>query len=379
VGELKDLLAGAFEIELLPARHGDAILLTWGAADERHRLLVDGGPARAYARVGERMAEVAAAGSLDLLVLTHVDADHIEGTILLTNDAGVGIGIDEIWFNGPGQLSDELSAAQGEMFAALIGAREIPFNRAFKGRAVRVQDDAPLPSHDLHGLTLTVLGPDGRSLCRLRDAWNNTLEDEALHFASAEEALDALRRRRSLNPDDAYLAAPEELDSAWVTELAGRPVPGDDSVPNASSIVLLAEYGGASVLLAGDATAPELTSGIRRLLAERQLERLDLTAMKVPHHGSVRNVTRDLLALAPAERYLFSSDGSRFGHPDAAGVARVLEYGSPGAELVFNYRTPQTLLWDDEAVLGASAARYPEPGTDGVRLALAPRRYEAAS
>jgi beta-lactamase superfamily II metal-dependent hydrolase len=379
VTALSDLPAGNFEIELLPARHGDAILLTWGPVDDRHHLLVDGGPARGYTQVATKMAEVASAGALDLLVLTHIDADHIEGTILLTNDAGVGIGVDEIWFNGPGQLSDELSAAQGEMFAALVGARDIPLNRAFEGRAVRIHDDEPLPVRDLHGLTLTVLGPDARSLRRLRDAWNPTLDDEGLRFATPEEALAALRRRRSLNPDDAYLAAPEEPEPSWVSELAGKPAPLDDSVPNASSIVLLAEYAGASVLLAGDATAPELTAGVRRLLAERELDHLDLTALKVPHHGSVRNVTQGLLALIPADHYLFSSDGSRFGHPDAAGVARVLEYGRPEAELVFNYRTPQTLLWDDEAVLAGSTVRYPEPGGHGVRVSLSPRPVQELS
>jgi hypothetical protein len=28
-------------------------------------------------------------------VLTHIDADHIEGTLLLTNDAGLDVGICE--------------------------------------------------------------------------------------------------------------------------------------------------------------------------------------------------------------------------------------------------------------------------------------------
>jgi beta-lactamase superfamily II metal-dependent hydrolase len=377
---MRDLPTSGLEIELLPARHGDAILLTWGPDDDRHRLLVDGGPARAYTQVATRMSEIASTAALDLVVLTHIDADHIEGAILLVNDAGVGIGIDEIWFNGPGQLSDELGAAQGEMFAALVGAREIPLNHAFDGRAVRVHDDSPLPSRHIHGLTLTVIGPDARSLRRLRDAWNPTLDDEGLLFATPEAALEALRRRRSLNPEDSYLAAPEEPDAEWVTELAGKPAPLDDSVPNASSIVMLAEYAGASVLLVGDATAPELTAGVRRLLAERGHDRLELSALKVPHHGSVRNVTRDLLALVPADHYLFSSDGSRFGHPDAAGVARVLEYGRPGSELVFNYRSPQTLLWDDEAVLAGSTVRFPEPGTAGVRVELSrPGETMAAS
>ncbi|MGC4110422.1 MAG: MBL fold metallo-hydrolase [Nocardioides sp.] len=369
---MHDQTPDALEIELLPARHGDAVLLTWGPEGDRHRLLVDGGPARAYTEVGARLKEVAGQGDLELLVLTHIDADHIEGTILLTNDADVGIGIGEIWFNGPGQLSHELSAAQGEMFAALVGARAIPFNTSFDGRAVRVPEQGPLPCRKIHGLTLTVLGPDVASLRRLRDSWNSTLDDEGLIFDSPEAALAELRRRRSLTPDDPYMGAPDDRDATWVSELASAYAQPDDSVPNASSIALLAEYAGASVLLTGDATLPALTAGLQRLLDERCLKRLELSALKMPHHGSVRNVSLDLLRMAPARAYLFSSNGSGFGHPDQAGVARVLTHGAQGAELVFNYRSPQTLFWNDEKLLSGRHVRYPAPGAEGIRWPLPP-------
>ncbi len=356
-------------IELLPAKNGDAVLLTWGPQERRHRLLVDGGPARAYTAMSTRLAAALDGAPLDLLVLTHIDADHIEGTMLLTNDAGLAIDIGEIWFNGPAQISDELSAAQGEMFAALIAARAVPLNAAFDGAAVHVPDEGCLPTHDLQGLRLTVLAPDARALRRLRDRWNPALEEAGLLFDSPEEALSQLRRRPSLIPDDNYLLGPPETGGlAWVAETARATAQPDDSVPNASSIALLAEFAGVSVLLAGDATSEALEAGIRRLLEERGLDRLELTAFKLPHHGSVRNVTRELLELAPAEHYLFSSDSSRFGHPDAGGVARVLCYGRSDTELVFNYRTPQTLLWNKPELLGGSGVRYPATGEAGVQV-----------
>ena len=83
--------------------------------------------------------------------------------------------------------------AQGEMFAALVGAREIALNAAFGGHAVRAPEEGPLESRSLQGgLTLTVLAPEGRSLLRLRDAWDAALDDESLSFESADEALEAL-------------------------------------------------------------------------------------------------------------------------------------------------------------------------------------------
>jgi hypothetical protein len=367
---------GPLELELLPARHGDALLLTWGPLADRHRMLIDGGPASAYPKVAARLREVAAEGPLDLLVLTHIDADHIEGTLLLTNDADLDIGIGEYWFNGPAQVAPKLGAAQGEMLAALIGARGIPLNAAFGAAAVCAPDAAAPPVHHLPGgLTLTVLGPDREDLAKLRREWLSGFEDGELVFASEEQALEELRRRSGLNPAVTYLSGPERPS---IDDLLQTPSSPDTSAPNRSSIVLLAEYAGNTVLLPGDATPHALRAGVRRLLAERSLERLDLAALKLPHHGSTRNITKDLLELLPADSYLFSSDGTTFGHPDDAGVAKCLEYGRPDSALMFNYQTPRTLQWQDEEYLEPRGHRalYPADGAEGIALSMAAHNQE---
>jgi beta-lactamase superfamily II metal-dependent hydrolase len=369
-----EISRGQLELELLPARHGDALLLTWGRPTERHRLLIDGGPASAYPKVSARLRKVAAQGPLDLLVLTHIDADHIEGTLLLSNDADLNIDIGEYWFNGPAQVAPKLGAAQGEMLAALISARGIPLNAAFDKAAVCAPEAGPLLVHSLPGgLTLTVLGPDRVDLTKLRQVWLSTVEDEGLVFASEEQALRALRARTGLNPTKTFLSAGKHRPS--MTDLLQEQSPSDTSPPNRSSIVLLAEYAGNTVLLPGDATPISLMAGVRRLLAERGLESLELTALKLPHHGSTRNVTKELLERLPAENYLFSSDGGKFGHPDDAGVAKCLAYGKPGSALVFNYRNPRTLQWQDEDLLRprGNRALYPAAGSEGVALSMPAR------
>lgn len=371
-----EISGGPLELELLPARHGDAILLTWGPLTERHHLLIDGGPASAYPKVSTRLGKVVTNG-LDLLVLTHIDADHIEGTLLLSNDADLNIGIGECWFNGPAQIAPKLGTAQGEMLAALIGARGIPLNAAFGKASICAPDAGSRPVHSLPGgLTITVLGPDPRSLAKLSAEWLNSLQDGGLVYASEEQALDALRGRTALNPAKTFLSGGKGPPS--VPDLLQKPSPNDTSTPNRSSIVLLAEYAGNSVLLPGDATPLALLTGVRRLLAERNLERLDLTAFKLPHHGSTRNVTKELLQLLPADNYLFSSDGGKFGHPDDAGVAKCLAYGNPGSALVFNYRNPRTLRWQAEDVLRprGNRALYPPSGSEGVSLSMAARQQQ---
>jgi beta-lactamase superfamily II metal-dependent hydrolase len=363
--------SGPLELEMLPAKHGDALLLSWGPPAQRHRLLIDGGPATAYKQVSARLRELSTAGPLELMVLTHIDADHIEGTLLLTNDADLNLNIKEYWFNGPAQIAPKLNAAQGEMLVALISARGIPLNAAFGTAAVAAPDTGPRPVRSLpDGLTLTVLGPDQAALTRLSEAWMPAWRDAGLVFTSPEQALEALRARRKLNPADVYLADPPPLAS--ISDLLRLPIVADIKPANRSSIVLLAEYAGNAVLLPGDATPAALTTGVRRLLAERGIDRLELTAFKLPHHGSSRNVTRELLDLLPADNYLFSSDGGQYNHPDQACVARCVAYGKRGSALVFNYRNPRTLQWQQSGVLEPRGSRavYPTAG-EGVVLSLA--------
>jgi hypothetical protein len=359
-------------IEVLPARHGDSILLEWpdAASADRptRRLLVDCGPARAYSDIAERLSQLGSP-HLDLLVLTHIDADHIEGTILLVNDADLALNIGEVWYNGYPQLADELAAPHGEILGALISKRRLGWNTAFDAHAAKASDDGqPLCSVELPGdLKITVLGPARSDLHELRDHWLAACREAGLAVGSEEEALQLLHAKRRLNPKSSYLSGAKTPD---VEKLARDRCGNDTKIANRSSIVLLVEYGHEAVLLAGDSTQSVLRPALERLVAERCIDRLDLTAFKLPHHGSANNITKEIVELAPADRYLFSTDGSYFDHPDDTAVATVIRYGRPGAELVFNYSNPRTRRWDLPPLREryGYTTRYPQPGMSGIRL-----------
>src|SRR4051794_611227 len=188
-----------FDVTVLPAAQGDAILLEYGDAVAPHRVLVDGGPARCYGCLAARLAELPAdRRRLELLVLTHVDADHIEGVLQLVNDAGLGVRIDEAWFNGYEQLppDDHLGAAQGEILSALLKARKIPLNAAFDGGAVCRRPGSDLPRVKLPGgLVLTVLGPDLATLRALRGVWEKECRKAGIEPGSQRDALELLAAR----------------------------------------------------------------------------------------------------------------------------------------------------------------------------------------
>ena len=146
-------------------------------------------------------------------------------------------------------------------------------------------------------------------------------------------------------------------------------------MPNGSSIAMLLEHRGASVVLGADAFGTVLGAGLAGVAAARGVPALAVDAFKLPHHGSKGNVLEALVKIAPARHYVMSSNGDTFHHPDDQAVARVVLHAPPGATLWFNYRTPRTERWDDPALRAQHGyqVRYPDDPTGGVVLELPAR------
>ena len=100
-----------------------------------------------------------------------------------------------------------------------------------------------------------------------------------------------------------------------------------------------------------------------------------IDALKLPHHGSGNNLNIDLLKLLDCPRYLVSTDGSTFHHPDRQAIARVIKYGKngeTGSTLYFNYHSEDNEVWsrkDLQARYGYSAV-YPKPEEEGLKVEL---------
>jgi hypothetical protein len=312
-------------VEMLPAERGDALLIEYGSgAEPTHRVVVDGGPVNSgiYEGIRERLDAVPVSDDgrrrFSLLVVTHVDTDHIEGVIRLLQDAELRAVFDDVWYNGWRHLVeiDQRSAVavlgglQGEFLGALLQAQGRPWNQLLGGGPVFVPDDGPIPAVTLPGgLVLTLLSPDRDALERLRKPWRRHVEDSGFVAGDSAAVLEALRGE--------WWARPRTLGEVEAS--------ADSSAANRSSIAVLAEYGGRSILLAGDAHDDVLTSSLQRLRAERGLAGpLPIDALKLSHHGSRHNTTRQLLAELVVGHYLVSTDGSRFRHPDAATISTIL-------------------------------------------------------
>jgi hypothetical protein len=132
---------------------------------------------------------------------------------------------------------------------------------------------------------------------------------------------------------------------------------GDNGAPNGTSIALLAEFEGASVLLAADAHAPVLVQSIQKLLKKRKASKLNVDLYKVSHHGSQNNVSSELIQLLDCSRYLVSTNGDHFYHPDRQAIARILKYGGKEKTIYFNYKNRMNDVWGDK-LLESLRAKY---------------------
>ena len=366
-----------FSVEMLPANEGDALWIEYGS-DPVRRILIDCGRKTAYRAVADRLDESREL-KFELFVLTHVDADHIAGAVPLLSDGRFGPDrVADVWFNGwrhlNGQHIDDdrnvaiLSAKQGEFFGAVLRDRDYPWNEAFSGFRIAVEDDGPLPQVTLEGgMVLTLLGPNEEKLRDMRDRWEDDLTRVDLAPGDWETALELLSRDRSHGPD--VLSAGHE-GPVVVEELAEVAFNPDASEPNGSSISFLAEHQGKAVLFAGDAHAPQLAESVRRLIDARGLDgKLPVDALKMAHHGSARNNSYELLELLDCKRFLLSSNGSRHHHPDPETLARILTLHDAGIEFHFNYRSDESLIWDDKHLMSRHGYRafYPAGGS-GLRV-----------
>ncbi len=313
----------------LPAACGDCLVLDYTGTDGRpRRVLVDGGLGSAFDRgLGSLLGPAGNPTKVDLAVVTHVDLDHIEGTIRALRDKRLVA--DDIWFNGREQLEQLFNPGgsrgvrQGDALSELIpdGTRNVAVEgRAFVLPAVGPPPTIPFPG----GATAVLLSPTEERLRRLLRKWPEP--------------------DRGVDDSGSF----DQLIGAFVDEVdRGVGEFGKDtSVANGSSIAFLFEHDGTSILFGADAYASDLKTSIGAILAQRGETKLHVRLFKLPHHGSRQNITDDLLDLIEPDEILVCTDGSKFKHPDEDALDKIRAH----------YPTAPIRFTDDTELIRARAA-----------------------
>lgn len=330
-----------FRLTMLPANEGDCLILSYGREEgDLAHVVIDGGRKASWPGLKRALMKIAHRGeSIELLVLSHIDADHIDGLVAMIEDPDLPLRPKELWYNGFDQLTNLVAPGTlqpfgfkaADAYSKALAKAGWPINTRFGGKPIMV-GNAPV-AVNLGDLRLQFLSPDFAKLDRLRKEWRKWRTPKpSPDKPSAVPGLEALGKR----------PMPAVLD---VEALSG-PSDTDSALPNGTSIAFIAEYGGRSVLLGADAHPDVLLRTIAPLAAGSGKLKVDL--FKLPHHGSRANLTHELLKQLDCRRFAVSTSGAIFGHPDPEAISRTLKFGSPGTKsLYFNYASERTLPWEN--------------------------------
>jgi beta-lactamase superfamily II metal-dependent hydrolase len=336
-------MKNVFNVNALPATFGDCLLVEYGDEKKLHRILIDGGTGGTKASIKKIFSLLPEQDKeLELLVVTHIDKDHIEGILSILEEETLPFKIKSIWYNGylhlPSDDTESFGPGQGERLTAAILRHSLKWNTEFNGEAVVVPDNGELPAVILDGgMKLTLLSPTNEKLRLLRPVWEKELEEHGLKAGFG------------YNMDTKDEADDTESFGAGlpnVKALAAHPFKEDRKEGNGSSIAFKAEYCGKSVLFCADAHPSVLIESLDKL--KKEVHEFDL--VKVSHHGSHSNTGPDFLKKISSPRFLVSTDGSRYKHPHAEAIAQIIISDKNQKEIIFNYTTSFNSMWNKESL-----------------------------
>jgi hypothetical protein len=319
-----------FSLDVRRARKGDCLILHYGTKAEPGLVLIDGGPSQVYKpQLKPRLAQIRNARGLgsndalpvDLLMVSHIDDDHINGMLELTKeliaakDAQQPLPLrilsfwhntfDDIIGNDPSKLTSAVTASFGA--ASLSGDPDTEGLDPSAARVLASVDQGFRLRDDARKLTLRI---------------NPQFGGKLIMAAKGSKAIDLGKglKMTVAGPMKAELAALQKTHDAFLKKRAEKEKEAlaaftDTSVPNLSSLVLIAEAGKKRVLLTGDARGDKILEGLELIGALKKNASMHVDILKMPHHGSDRNMDRVFFDRITADHYVFSGDGEH-GNPE---------------------------------------------------------------
>lgn len=259
------MVVNGITISTIRSGKGDCIHLNFNG----YNLIIDSGPTSTAGEFRRLCESILQNGqNLDALIITHYDEDHIGG-ILKTGD----LGFRDVYFNAyDGTVEDNnLSATQNQRLFHMM-PEAIVHSKVLIGDVI-----------EIGGAKLTIHGPTSSVLSKVKE-----------QMKEADSQLGTI--------------------SDWgftLDELMERDYPSPDtSVSNQASIVFTFEYGECRLLFTGDAWSNHIQGG-------------HFDFVKLPHHGSARNLSDDMIRRLDTDTFLICADGTS--HPNKLTVAKLLK------------------------------------------------------
>ena len=323
-------------LEALNAFFGDALLLHYKQGGAKRLWIIDGGPKTTWKDyLQKRLEQLRGADdtlTVDLAMLSHVDDDHVKGLLQMTKamvedrPSASFLDIRRFWHNSfPDLVGSSASLQKG--LASLAGAQ----NAAAAAMAADSQtlDAAGAHLDDRREFAVLASINQGRELrdhLTTLDLTGNEPFGDTISSASGTKKIDGAEVT-VVGPIASRL---EKFRKEWAAKAGNAAALAslfsdklDESPTNLSSLVMLVEIGGKKILLTGDARGDDIVAGFNEAGLGGDLP-LKLDILKLPHHGSIRNITKEFLKMFPADHYVISADG-KHDNPDEDTIRAIVQ------------------------------------------------------
>ena len=321
------------DVKFLEANHGDCILISFNYDGLKRNILVDSGVSKTYEYIISGRPKDGALKKLfielkdngefiDLLVITHVDDDHIGGILKYFSSTDFDSNmIKKVWFNS-GQLINEYfqendenkneqeldefdntntSINQGVTFETKLESNEI-----WDRKLIKSSDD----ELDEIGVKFKILSPNDEKLKKLLVKWEKESHSSLTSW------------------DTDYNKTIEEL-------IQNDEFKEDTSIHNGSSIAFILEIENKRMLFLGDSHPSLIVVKLKEFDISIE-NKLALEFVKLSHHASKANTSYGLLELLSCKKFIILTDGNYHGLPNKMTFARIFNINNE-AELYFNY------------------------------------------
>ncbi len=322
------------KIKFLKAFNGDSILISYKEGQKLRNILIDGGMPATYVQKGkngkleygelkETVDKISKNDEkIDLLVLTHVDDDHIGGVLKwFEKDKEAHKIIGQVWFNS-GRLISEYFDEQ-EIAENLL---EIPDESTLTsiGQGVKFEDYieengiwdrsivVALEYFEYLGIKFKILSPSPDKLKLLLGKWEK----------EKPESLDT-----SADKNDYDLTLTEHIAKDKFKE--------DTAVHNGSSIAFIMTFEKKNFVFLADAHPSVVVNSLKAFGYTKE-KPLNAELVKISHHGSKANNSVEMLELIKTNKYVISTNGDKHAHPNKQFLARLASINE-NCEVYFNY------------------------------------------
>ncbi len=323
------------KIRFLQAFNGDSIWISFKENDVTRNIIIDGGIGDTYENRLRKKGDLFDTieyikdnkQNIDLLVLTHLDDDHIGGILRwLNKDKEAPTLIKKVWFNSGKEIAKELDIEENQDLKIEIKEGEDDFhtstrqgikfeeylskNQLWDGKIIKQGNEL-----DLLGLKFKILSPNIQILKNLLELYKK----EEDYFTSGGEF-------------------DFETSLKDFTEEESKPkfkFKEDKSISNGSSIAFVMEYQGKNFLFLGDAYPSVVVEGLNKFDIDKE-NSLQAELIKISHHGSKHNTNSELLSLIKTDNYLISSNATKHCLPNKRTISRIIK-ANPNANVFFNY------------------------------------------